>query len=384
MPVEPDAPFATTLSVGPGDPIDWAEVDAALEEGDVRVEFAAGVYADRLDVLRTDDGPHRLLLDGGNHGAVVPGISTGFDAIDRSRVTVRGFEVTGSRDKGIFWFAGDDVVIEDNVIHDNDGSPSLSLDYANRSGLPSSSFVVRNNHIFNQRGECIYIGGSEGEDQDAHARIEIVNNLVHNCWNPWDSNDDGINVKDRILELVVERNVVFETHWGLEIASPGLIVNNLVFDTKRNGIHLTDEWGTGLSGMLLKDNVVLRAGKYGARVGSDRLGAEDVVFDGITVQGSADAAIAWAGAEGVSGSIDRAVLAENAVGLFGWGSVELDVGECRLHDNEEDGEGVDGAAAACAEERPSFGDLDLPAGPDGYFFTADDPWIVTGGAALPL
>ena len=381
-PVEPDEEFLTTVAVGPGEAIDWDEIDESLQEGSVRVEFAPGMYPDRLDVLRTDIGPHRLLLDGGDHGAIVPGIHTTYDDVPRSRVTVRGFEVTDSGDKGIYWRAGDDVVIENNVVHDNRGSPALSLDYANRSGLPSSSFVVRNNHVFNQRGECIYIGGSEGEDADAHERVEIVNNLVHNCWNAWDNKHDAINVKDRIAELVVARNVVFETHWGIEVASAGLIEGNLVFGTESNGFHLNDQWGSGLSGMVLRNNAVLRAGEHGARVGADRLGAEDVLFEGLTVQGSSDAAIAWAGMEGVSGRLDRVVLAGNAVGLEGWGSVELEVDDCELHGNETDDEGVGGAASACDHARPDFGDLDAPAGPDGFFFTEDDPWLVHGGAQL--
>jgi hypothetical protein len=314
----------------------------------------------------------------------VPGIHTTYDDVARSHVTVRGFEVTGSDDKGIYWRAGDEVVIEDNVIHDNRGSPALSMDYANRSGLPSTSFVVRNNHVFNQRGECIYIGGSEGEDLDAHGHVEVVGNLVHNCWDALDSKHDGINIKDRIAEVEVRRNVVFETDWGIEIASPGTVANNLVFDTKRNGFHLSDAWGLGLSGMALTDNAILRAGERGVRVGADRLGGEDIVFDGMTIQGSEEAALIWAGDEGVASTLDRVVLADNAVGFDGWGTVELEVRRCRVHGNERDDDGsAAGAAAGCVSERPDFGDLDAPAGPDGAFFTSDDPWLVEGGAELP-
>lgn len=384
IPGEADPAFATELSVSPGDALDWDAVDAALLDGAVRIRFTPGTYPERLDVLRTDTGPHRLLLDGGDHGAVVPGIHTTYADVARSRVTVRGFEVTGSDDKGIYWRAGDDVVIEDNVVHDNKGSPALSLDYANRTGLPSASFVVRNNHVFNQVGECIYIGGSEGEDRDAHAHVEIVNNLVHNCWDPWDTKHDAINIKDRIASVIVTHNVVFETHWGIEVASPGRIANNLVFDTESNGIHLNDAWGTGLSGMLLLDNAVLRAGEHGVRVGADRLGAEGIVFDGLTVAESAESAVVWAGTHGIAGSLDRVVLADNEAGLDGWGTVTLEVGACRVRGNGDDDDGsAEGAAAECVDEEPTFGDLDVPAGADGVFYTDDDPWLVEGGAALP-
>ncbi len=385
MAVAPDPPYDATFSVGPRDRLDWPAIDAALRAGSVRIDFGPGTYPERLDVLRTDLGPHRLLLDGGHHAAVVPGILTPYDDIRRSRITVRGFEVTGSRDKGIYWRAGDEVILEDNVVHDNRGTPAINLEYANRTGLPSTSFVVRNNHVFNQPGECIYIGGSEGEDVDAHASVEIVNNLVHNCWNGWDSKHDAINVKDRIGRVTVARNVVFETHWGIEVASPGWIANNLVFDTQSNGLHLNDQWGTGLSGLTVVDTVVLRAGEHGARVGADRLGAEGIVFSGFTVQGSAEGGAVWAGESGVSASLDRIVLADNEVGLDGWGTVTLDVAACQVHGNElDDDRSADGAASGCDHERPGFGDLENPAGPDQTFFTDDDPWLVAGGAALPV
>lgn len=382
VPVEADPTFLTELSVSPGETLDWGAVDDGLALGPVRVTWLPGEHPDRLDVLRTDDGPHRLLLEG--YGAVVPGVSTGFDDVARSRVTVRGFEVTGSDDKGIYWRAGDDVVIEDNVVHDNEGSPSIGLEYANRTGLPSSSFIVRNNHVYNQRGECIYIGGSEGEDQDAHAHVEVVNNLVHDCWERLGSKHDGINVKDRIGEVVVQRNVVFATHWGIEVASPGLLADNLVFDTESNGFHLNDGWGTGLSGMELLDNVVLRPGEHGARVGADRLGADDIVVDGLTVFGAAEVGVMWAGDQGVAAALDRVVLADNDVGLDGWGTATLTMGQCRVDGNDlDDDRAADGATEACEDGDPGFGDLSRPAGPDGTFFTADDPWLVEGGAGLP-
>ena len=47
-------------------------------------------------------------------------------------------EVTGSDDKGVYWRAGDEVIIEDCEIHKNHGSPALNLEYVSRSGLPSS------------------------------------------------------------------------------------------------------------------------------------------------------------------------------------------------------------------------------------------------------
>lgn len=164
----------------------WETLDRDVATGNVLVIFDAGdTWPEYLAIGRTDA---------------------------RSRITVRGFDVTGSKDKGIYWRSGDDIVIEDNLVHANRGTPSVSLDYTSRSGHRSTSFIVRNNHVWDQAGECIYIGGAEGEDIDAHEVVVIENNLVHDCRVPFSSQEDGINIKDRIGSVTVARNVVFETN----------------------------------------------------------------------------------------------------------------------------------------------------------------------------
>ena len=136
--------------------------------------------------------------------------------------------------------------------------------------------------------------------------------------------------------------------------------------------------------MEVIDNVVLRAGERGIPIGTDRLGAENLFFDGLTIQGSKEAALVWAGDVGVKSTLENIVLAENGVGFDGWGTVELDIEGCRVHGNDlDDDNSASGVAKSCASGRPGFGNLTKPAGPDGTFFTADDPWLVDGGARLP-
>ena len=108
LPATPLPEDATVMQVGDGASLDWDAIDAALEDGDVIVVFEPGDRWPRLEVLRRNEGPHRLVLDGGGASgrAIVEGVLTPFDEGPRHRVTVRGFEITGSRDKGIFWEAG--------------------------------------------------------------------------------------------------------------------------------------------------------------------------------------------------------------------------------------------------------------------------------------
>ena len=377
---------------------DWAALDRDVASGHVRVIFdAADTWPERLDIRRTDAGPNRIVLDGRRQRrtsdgwvdadgarAVVPGVHTGFDDVARSRITVRGFDVTRSRDKGIYWRAGDDIVIEDNLVHDNRGTPAISLDYSSRSGHPSTSFVVRNNHVWDQVGEGIYIGGSEGEDLDAHAIVVIENNLVHDLTHPTSTRHDGINVKDRIGQVTVAHNVVFRTHWGIEIASPGAVRGNLVFATQSNGIHVTDTWGLGLSGLILEDDVVLDAGEAAIYLNATRKPWTDVLLSRLTLVGPRQAAIEAGGDGGIDGSIDDVVLADAKVGLDAWSPMGFALGSCTVH-----GDGLAGdrdfqaLAAACVDADPGFGDLAMPAGPDGRFFTEDDPWVSAAGGARP-
>ncbi len=389
--VHPDGTEGASGS--PDDPwgdLDWIALDSALVDGDVLVLFSAtSTWSAPVDISRTDDGPYRLVLDGGSGQldgegwiaasegvrATVPGLSTGYDDVARHRVTVRGFEVTGSDDKGIYWRAGDGILLEDLVVHDNDGSPAVSLDYANRTGLPSTGFTLRNSHVFDHRGECVYIGGSEGEDQDSHSELVLERNLIHHCWNPLSSQHDGINVKDRIRGVTVRDNVIFEVDWGIEVASPGRIEGNLVFDVGRNGFHLSDSWGLGLTGLELVDNAVLRPGEDGVYLGAEAQRWQDVGIDGLLVTEAGVAGVIVAASGGLEASLDRVLLVDNAVGMDGWGTASLSVGSCATRGNEsEDSGATAGALAACAESELVTEDLEPSAGPDRLWLTDDDPW----------
>ena len=376
----------------------WETLDRDVAAGDVLVVFdAADAWAEQLTVARTDLGPHRIVLEGhhlrrsaegwvpaGDARAIVPGITTGHDDVVVSRFTVRGFDVTGSPNKGIFWRAGDEIVIEDNLVHANRGTPAISLDYTSRTGHRSTSFSVRNNHVWDQKGECIYIGGAEGEDIDAHESLVIENNLVHDCTHPLSSKHDGINVKDRIGNVTVAGNVLFHTHWGIEIASPGDVIGNLVFATTDDAFHVTDQWGLGLSDLVLRDNVILAAGEAGIYMNASTHAWTDVSLSHLTIVDAKEAAIEAGGEHAITGLIEDVVLTDSEVGLDAWAPMDLELVGCTVHGNELAGDReLATLADSCVEADPSFGDLSVPAGPDGWFFTADDPWVSAAGGARP-
>jgi len=397
--VDADASGGDGSADDPWRVVDWAVLDHDVASGHVLVVFdAADTWPDPVAIGRSDDGPHRIVLDGRlqrrapggwvdaeGARAVVPGVLTGFDNRLRSRITVRGFDVTGSKNKGIYWRAGDDIVIEDNLVHANRGTPAISLDYTSRSGHRSTSFVVRNNHVWDQHGECIYIGGAEGEDIDSHEVVVIERNLVHDCTHPLSNKHDGINIKDRIGQVTIAGNVVFATHWGIEIASPADVRGNLVFDTRSNGIHATDGWGRGLSGLVLADTVVIDAGDAGIYLNATHHAWSDVTLSGLTVVAARQAAIEAGGEAGIDGTIEDVILAASRIGLDAWSPMEFGLERCTVHANEQAGDREFASLAeVCIEADPHFGDLDVPAGPDGRFFTGDDPWVSELPGARPI
>lgn len=408
VPVDPDPAFVHEFFVEPGaqvggdgsanapwDEVDWAAVDIAVAEGPTVLRFgtasgdasAPAAFDDPIFVLRTDPGPHRLVLsgragdaaDGTARRARVPGIRTPFEGGPYSHITVRGFEVTGSDNKGVYWRAGDEVILEDLVVHDNKGSPAINLDYSNRSGHQSSRFVVRNSHVYNHPGEGVYIGGSEGEDQDSHQRVEIVRNLIHDCRSPYDTKHDGINVKDRIGDVLVEGNVVFRTDWGIEVASPGRYAHNIVFDTDREGFQVSDAFGP-IERMTFEDNVVVRAGHDGLHLTADRQRAGDMVVRRLTVFEARQAAVLVGGELGADLLIEDVVSVGSATGLDGWGAGGGEVSGCSVSQNDDDVDRAFDEARCDSFDAPALGDL---AGPDGLFLTADDGYYLPGRGAQP-
>ncbi len=406
--VDPDVLSGDGSAHAPWTSPDWGAIDAALADGHVLVLFSAqeangeepDTWPERLDLLRTDTSAHRLVLDGGStwntddgapawtaaptdRRARVPGISTGYQDVERSHITIRGFEVTGSEDKGIYFRAGDEVIIEDNLVHANAGSPSISLDYVSRTGLPSSSFVVRNNHVWDQQGECVYIGGAEGEDLDAHASVIVENNLIHDCWKRLGTHHDGINIKDRIGSVWVHRNVVFHTDWGIEAASPGVYSHNLVWSTERNGFHFTDSWGSGLAGLQLVDNVSAWAGEAGLYMYTREHAATEVLIEGFTAFDAAEAGIELGTEAGLDVTLLDVLVQDNAVGLDGWGGVRASVQSCFSSGNTTDSD-RDLGDVSCQAGGTQLATPRELAGTDALFFTADDPWLSSaGGADLP-
>ncbi|MEZ4240566.1 MAG: right-handed parallel beta-helix repeat-containing protein [Myxococcota bacterium] len=382
--VDPDGPDGDGTEAHPWATLHWPDLDRALAAGDVRVRFARGTRApDPIRILRTDPGPHRLVLDGDAWGqgprASAPGVTTTEAHTKRSYVTVRGFDLSDTVDQGVFWEAGDGVVLEDLVVHDNGRSPGILFEYAARSGLPSADLTIRNNHLYDIRGECIYVGGADGTDGPGHDGVLLARNLVHHCGQYGHGGDDwdGINVKDHVTGVVLRENVVYAAHWGLQLDSAARIEGGLVYDVRDHGVMMGGTWGDGYSGTVVEDLAVLRADGSGVYVGADEVPSRDVTVRRLTVDAS-DAAVTLAGHARLSATLDDLQLTALGAALDGWGEPTVDVSECHRQATPALGP----FDVACPPDAVSL-DTSAPAGPDGRYFTADDPWLAADhGAAL--
>jgi hypothetical protein len=400
--LDPDAPPDGDGSAeAPWTALDWPALDAALAAGPVVVHLpaarldAAGepspvVLPEVVRILRADPGPHRLVLDGRSlartavgdwvpHAgarAVVPGVRTPFEGGPYSHITLVGLEITGSRDKGVSWWSGDAVELVDLAIHDNGGSPAVYLDYSNRSGHAGAGFVLRDSHVWNQPGECVYIGGSEGEEAPSHTGVVVVGNLIHDCRDPFGTRNDGINIKDRLGPVEVRENVVYRADWGIEAGSPGRYAHNVVLETEREGILVNDSFGP-VDGLIFEDNVVVGAGHDGVHIAPLQPDGGRVEVRRTTVVGARRAGLLVGGEHPIGVLVEDVVAVGNRVGLDGWGAGSATVEGCAVADN---GTATDRnlAEADCAPAPPV--DMTRPAGPDGWWLTADDPGWVAGGA----
>ena len=110
----------------------------------------------------------------------------------------------------------------------------------------------------------------------------------------------------------------------------------------------------------------------------------EVTLSGLTIAGVRHAALEAGGDAGIDGAIDDVVLTDSKVGLDAWSPLDFLLTACTAHGNELTGDRqFEALAESCVDTDPDFGDLSVPAGPDGRFFTPDDPWVSSTGGARP-
>ena len=154
-----------------------------------------------------------------------------------------------------------------------------------------------------------------------------------------------------------------------------------MFDTHASNIVLGGGWGLGISAATrVSDNVLLRGTEAGLYLDADADPATGPLLEHNTIvgaKGTPGAGLHFAGTAGLTATaVDNLVTGSNA-GVDGWGQVNVTFRACGFFGNRSNVmRALKGTTAEqCSLVDPQFGDLTKPAGDDGVFFTADDPWL---------
>ena len=200
----------------------WTTINDALTMDDVTVFFSAResdsaedeATESQVGILRTDPSSHRLTLDGMskyNANDAQPQwlphsgtnrfrvqhkypLTTRNTPIKRNNVTVRGFKAVSVHGQGLYYWGGDNVVIEHielTQVSPTHG-PGMFFGYARARGdwedpcVPDSShnggcqnIMIRSNYIHDVFGEGLYVGGINEYGMPANTPLHRINERSH-------------------------------------------------------------------------------------------------------------------------------------------------------------------------------------------------------------
>lgn len=237
--------------------------------------------------------------------------------ISGSYFTIAGFEMKGGS-HGIRLGAADHAVLEDLVLHDL-GDVGISC---NRPGQDCASLIIRHNEIYATgragTGEGMYLGGNDGTNLFRDSIVE--RNYLHDLGG---DQGDGIEVKTGASGVIVRDNVIVRakypaiTMYGFAGAgAPNVVERNFVWTTVDNGIQIVGQ-------VVVRNNVVLAAGTNGIQSkASQGQTPHDLVIAHNTVIGSGGPCLKsndW-------GTAPNQVVSNNALYCAGGTAIDLNGG----------------------------------------------------------
>jgi hypothetical protein len=234
-----------------------------------------------------------------------------------SYFTLAGFEIKGGS-HGIRLGATDHAVLEDLVLHDL-GDVGISC---NRAGQECSHLTIRRNEIYatglTGTGEGMYLGGNDATNIFRDSLIE--RNYIHDLGG---DQGDGIEVKTGASGVIVRDNVIIRakypaiTMYGYAgTGAQNVVERNFVWTTVDNGIQIVGQ-------VIVRNNIVLDAGANGIQSkASQGQTPHDLVIAHNTIVGAAGPCLKandWA-------SANNQVVANNALYCGGGTAIDLNGG----------------------------------------------------------
>jgi parallel beta-helix repeat protein len=160
---------------------------------------------------------------------------------------------------------------------------------ANYPGEIYESLTFRDNHIHHTggHGEAFYLGSNNKADGSTDGYIfnsVISNNYIHDLKGGTVSQGDGIELKDGSYGNIISDNVIHDTNYpgiivydtdgkapniiernviwntgdhGIQAAADAIIRNNIIFDTKGDGIHCRNHQSAIVGNLTIIHNTIL-------------------------------------------------------------------------------------------------------------------------------
>ncbi len=299
----------------------WTSINSTLAFADVTVYFSARVASSdanqptttALNVLRTDTSAHRLVLDGSsqyntNDSAPVWVVNTGARKYQitanypvstgtgaRSNITLHGFRLIAPQGQIVYWWGGNNVIIEDNegsATMTNNIGPGIYFGYTQHettTNCPTPSDVescvafvnltIRRNYMHDTEGESIYVGGCANQPGcSSHDGVLVENNTVGTNLAIFGGEPDAIDLKDGLRHVIVRGNSITgqtESRDGVTTESAALIEQNYIAGMGRMGINFSGFWNRANAnriGAIARNNIIINTGLsttfgFGARAG---------------------------------------------------------------------------------------------------------------------
>lgn len=286
---------AKTITLTP-DNKEWLVVfnGPSLQPGD-EIIFKEGTYSDhrRLQISQRGNAEKPITIRAADGAKVIikrpDAKQNTLNLAGCQHLIIRDLEITGG-DAAIR--IGKDrnhlpkfITLENLHIH-HIGGVAITANYP---GEIYESLTFRDNHIHHTggHGEAFYLGSNSNPDGSTNGYLFnslISHNYIHDLKGGTVSQGDGIELKDGSYGNIISDNVIHDTNYpgiivydtdgkapniiernviwntgdhGIQAAADAIIRNNIIFDTKGDGIHCRNHQSAIVGNLTIIHNTIL-------------------------------------------------------------------------------------------------------------------------------
>ena len=286
---------AKTIEISPLDK-NWFEVlsGPSLSPGD-EIVLASGTYSDprRLQITQRGSATKPITIRAATGARVIfkrpDARQNSFNLAGCQYLVFKDIEITGGDAAIRIGKQGNHlakfITLENLHIH-HIGGVAITANYP---GEIYEALTFRRNHIHHTggHGEAFYLGSNNKPDGSNNGYLFnsiIENNYIHDLKGGTVSQGDGIELKDGSYGNIIRDNVIHDTNYpgiivydtdgkapnviernviwntgdhGIQAAADATIRNNLIFDTKGDGIHCRNHQSAVVGNLTIVHNTIL-------------------------------------------------------------------------------------------------------------------------------